>query len=367
LGYKHEEVRKFLNPGVKVVLQKRLLGTADAVKCALSALKGFKGTVLILYGDTPLLKKETIQKLLDFHTKNNLAATLLTGKLKKPDGYGRVVRDKFASISGIVEDKDADDFDKSILEINTGIICFDKVKLEQALKKVRPKNKKKEYYLTDTVNIIYKSGLLVDALNLADISEAMGINSRDELATANSIMQERINKEWMLRGVSIVDPRSTFIASGTKIGQDSTIYPFTVIERDVRIGKNCSVGPFVHLREGTRLADSVIAGNFLETVRTTIGTKTLVKHFSYLGDTRIGRSVNIGAGTVTANFDGKDKHRCQIKDNALIGSDTVLVAPVTVGKSAITGAGSAVIKNVCDKNIVVGVPARILKRKRKHG
>jgi bifunctional UDP-N-acetylglucosamine pyrophosphorylase/glucosamine-1-phosphate N-acetyltransferase len=326
-------------------------------------LSGFKGTVLVLYGDNPLLQKQTLKKLLEYHICNDSDATLLTATVDKPSGYGRILRDKYASICGIAEEKDADDFQKEIKEINTGIICFNKERLSEALGLVRANNRKKEYYLTDAVRILYKKGRLVNSVRLTDINEALGINSRVELASANRIMQQRINEAFMKSGVSIVDPGSAFIAYGTKIGRDTTIYPFTVIERDVTIGSRCFIGPFAHLRDGTLLGDDVIAGNFLEIVRSRLSAKTLVKHFSYIGDARLGRAVNIGAGTVTANFDGRDKHITLIKDNAFIGSDTVLVSPVVVGRSAKTGAGSIVLKHtkVPDGRTVAGVPAKLLK------
>jgi len=363
LGHKADEVKKSLRPGVKVVIQKRLVGTADAVKVALSALKNFKGTVLILYADIPLLKKETIKSLIERHIRDNLDATILTATIDKPKGYGRILRDKLASISGIIEEKDADDYEKEIKEINTGIICFDKEKLVSALRGVRPNNRKKEYYLTDAVSMFYKKGYLVTSAKISDINEAMGINSRVDLARANRIMQQRINEKLMLGGVGIIDPVSTFISYGAKIGRDTTIYPFTVIENDVKIGKRCLVGPFAHLREGTRIEDDCLVGNFLEIVRSRLSAKTLVKHFSYLGDVRIGRNANIGAGTVVANFDGKKKHVAVIGDNAFVGSDTVLVAPVRVGKGARTGAGSVVLKNVAGGTTVVGVPARPINKR----
>jgi bifunctional UDP-N-acetylglucosamine pyrophosphorylase/glucosamine-1-phosphate N-acetyltransferase len=364
LGHRHQLLRKFIKPTVMVVIQKRLLGTADAVRVALAKLKSFRGTCLVLYADNPLLKKETIRNLLKYHLENNLDATLLTARLNKPSGYGRILRDKYASICGIVEEKDADDYQKDIKEVNTGIICFNKDRLASALKYIRPNNRKKEYYLTDIVGIFYKKGYLIDGLRIPDINEARGINSRQDLAIANRIMQKRINEDLMQKGITIVDPDSTFIGYGTKIGQDTTIYPFTVIERDVKIGKRCFIGPFAHLREGTVIEDNVVAGNFLETVRSKISSKTLAKHFCYLGDSRIGSQVNIGAGTVTANFDGRKKNITVIKNKAFIGSDTVLVAPVKVGKAAKTGAGAVVCKhkNVPDRTVVVGVPARPLKQ-----
>jgi bifunctional UDP-N-acetylglucosamine pyrophosphorylase/glucosamine-1-phosphate N-acetyltransferase len=367
LGHKYQEVRKILEPGVRVAIQKKLAGTADAVKVALRALRSFKGTVLVLYADNPLLEKSTIEKLIKHHRENNLAATLLTAKLEKPFGYGRVIRDQYSSISGIVEEKDADDFQKEIKEINTGIVCFDKEKLARALKKVRPNNRKKEYYLTDCIGILHAQGELIDNIKLEDVRQALGINSRADLAAANKVMQKRINEGFMKEGVSIVSPETTFIGFGTKIGKDSSIFPFTVIEKNVKIGKHCSIGPFVHLREGTILEDEVIVANFLEISRSTLSYKTIAKHFGYIGDCRIGKMVNIGAGAVTANFDGSKKNDTVIKDSAFIGCDTVLVAPVNIGRGARTGAGSVVTKNtrVSDGETVVGIPAkRLIKRTR---
>jgi len=363
LGHKHQEVRKYLREGIKAVIQKKLLGTADAVKAAMPLLKSFRGTVLVLYADNPLLKKETISKLLKYHAENKIDATLLTAQLDKPAGYGRILRDKYSSICGIVEEKDANDFQKDIKEINTGIICFNKKSLSGALKHVRPNNRKKEYYLTDIISILYKKGYLVDSVKIADVDEALGINSRSDLARANAIMQRRINEELMRQGVTILDPKTTFIGYATKIGNDTTIYPFTVIERGVKIGKRCSIGPFSHLREGTELKNDVSLGNFIEVVRSKISPKTKARHFGYLGDSRIGAGVNIGAGTVTANFDGKKKNITEIKDGAFIGSDTVIVAPVKIGKGSATGAGSVIVKNknIPDGKIAVGVPAKVLK------
>ena len=364
LGFKQELVRKIIPGGIKVSIQKRLIGTADAVKVGLTALKGFKGTVLVLYGDNPLLKKETLNKLLGYHIENNVDATLLTAQLKKPSGYGRIIRDKYFSISGIVEEKDADEVQKDIKEINTGIMVFKKNSLERNLRYIRTNNRKKEYYLTDIIGILAKKNYLVDGVKVEDPQEALGINNRVELAKANSLMQQRINEKFMQDGVTIIDPASAFINFGTAIGVDTVIYPFTVIERGVKIGKRCLVGPFAHLREDTELKDDIIAGNFIEMVRVKIGAKTLVKHFSYIGDSSVGSCVNIGAGTVTANFDGLKKNNTVIKDRANIGSDTIIVAPVRIGKSAVTGAGSVITKNIPDNTVVVGVPARILRKKR---
>lgn len=365
LGHRYEQVRKIIPRKTKVVIQRRLLGTADAVKQALSALKSFKGAVLVLYADTPLLKKDTLEKFLEFYRDNDLDVALLTAEIEKPAGYGRIIRDKYFNISRIVEDKDADDFQKDIKEVNTGIICFNKKSLSMALKQVRLNKRKKEYYLTDTVEILYKKGFLIGGLKISDINETQGVNSRSDLAKANRIMQGRINEKIMHSGVTIIDPESTFIDYGVRIGGDTVIYPFTVIERNVKIGKRCSIGPFAHIREGTNIEDEVTAGNFLEIVRSNISSRTLIKHFGYLGDSRIGKDANIGAGCVTANFNGYQKNKTFIKDKAFIGSDTILVAPVKIGRKAVVGAGSVVLKNkdVADGAKAVGVPARIINDK----
>lgn len=367
LGHKHREVVRLLSKNVKVVLQKRLLGTADAVKCTKGYLRGFKGSLLILYADHALFKRETISKLVRHHIKNNLDATLLTAVVNDPVGYGRILRDRGGVVSGVVEENKANDFQKDIKEINLGASCFDKEKLFDALRYIKADNPKKEYYLTESIGVLYKRDVSIEAIRISDIDEAMGINHYPDLVKANRLMRKRIHENLMKQGVRVFDPDSTFIDWDVKIGQNTTIYPFTVIERDVKIGKNCSIGPFTHLRPGTVIKDNVILGNFVELVRSDVGKRCRVKHFSYLGDSRIGSYVNIGAGSVTANFDGKKKSVTVIKDRAFIGSDTILIAPVKVGKSAVTGAGSVITKdnNVPDRGVVVGVPAKILKKRSK--
>lgn len=257
VGHKHEEVTAILPPGLAAARQKKLIGTADAVKCAMPYLKGFKGTVLVLYGDTPLLKKETISKMLKFHTENKLEATLLTAQLDKPGSYGRILRNKVHCIYGIVEEKDANDFQKEIKEINTGIICFDKESLDYALARIKPHNVKKEYYLTDAIGLLHKRSGQVDSMKITDIKEALGINSRVELAQAQEIMRKRINEQHMQAGVTLVDPAATAIDFGVRIGADTTIYPFTVVESGARIGQRCRIGPFTRVKAGERVGDGV--------------------------------------------------------------------------------------------------------------
>ncbi len=364
LGHQAEAVRPIVPAGVEVVLQRLQKGTAHAVRQALPRLRSFSGTVLILYGDTPLLQAETVRRLVRKHRDSGAAATILTAKLQKPAGYGRIVRDAYQSISEIVEEKDADDFQKTIDEINTGFVCFQKAALQKVLSAVKTNNRKGEFYLTDCIRLLARQGKTIAGMDIGDVNEALGINSRLELAQAAAIIQRRINERHMKAGVTIVDPATAWIAWGARIGADTVIYPFTFIEKGVSIKGRCSVGPFARLREGTRLEQEVVIGNFLEIVRSRISPQSLAKHFGYIGDSRIGRRVNIGAGTVTANFDGKAKNETIIRDGAFIGSDSVLVAPVFVGRGAVTGAGAVLPRRtrVRAGETVVGVPARRLQK-----
>ncbi|MCG8430330.1 MAG: NTP transferase domain-containing protein [Candidatus Omnitrophica bacterium] len=260
LGHKHEQIRPLIPQGMKVVLQRRMCGTADAVKAAFSALRGFSGEVVVLYGDTPLLQKETINKLLKHHRAHRFAVTLLTAKPAQPKGYGRILRDKLYGICGIAEEKDATDFQRNIKEVNTGIMCFSRAALTSVLKKIRPNNRKKEYYLTDAVHLLYKKGELIGNIGIGDVSETLGINSRDELSIAHRVMHKRITTALMKEGVTIIDPASVYIAYGVRIGPDTTVYPFTVIEGNVTVGRRASIGPFAHVRAGSRIKEGSCVG-----------------------------------------------------------------------------------------------------------
>lgn len=367
VGYKDDLVKSILGKGVKIVQQKKLVGTADAVLSAKSRLGGLGTDVLILYGDHPLFTEETISNLISYHFKNNLDCTFTTAILNQPKGYGRIRRDNYGRVKEIIEETDMGKLDEDIKEVNMGAYCFKAKSLFSALNKVKLNKKKKEYYLTDVINILFENHAKIDTIVMEDVTQALGINSRVDLAKASQIMRMRILRDFMDSGVSIIDPSTTYIDEDVSIGQDTIIYPFTVIESDVKIGKNCSIGPFCHLRPKSVVADNAKIGNFTEINRSKIGPDTIMKHFGYLGDAVVGSNVNIGAGTVTANYDGKKKQQTQIKDNAFIGSDSILVAPVKIGKAAITAAGCVVTKkkNVPDKTVVAGVPAKILRRKGK--
>ena len=367
VGYKADLLKKYFGKKAKLVIQKQLLGTGDAVMRTRPWLDNFKGHVLILYGDTPLLTKETLKRLINHHINTKASCTLLTANLKNPTGYGRILRDKNYHIIKIIEDQEASIYEKVITEVNAGVICFRANDLFRVLKEIKPQNKKKEYFLTDTIELLLRQGQKVESVIAEDNQEILGINSRDDLTRAQEIVRRRSLYKFMLKGITIVDPNTTFIDDSVEIGQDSIIYPFTVIEEKVKIGKGCEIGPFSRIRSGVNILDKVKIGNFTEITRSKIGKGTNIRHQSYIGDTIVGDKVNIGAGTIIANYDGKTKHETIIEDSAFIGCGTILVAPVKVGKGAVTGAGCIVPRkhNIPAGKVVVGIPAKILKKKRR--
>lgn len=364
-GHGLELVRQACGAGTQVVRQKELLGSGHAVNQTARLLRGFQGSVAVLYCDTPLLSAGTLKKLLEDHVSGRTDCTLLSVEVDRPEGYGRIKKNAAGSVETIVEENDATAAEKKIREINVGCYVFDGRKLFESLKKVPRNPGKNEYYLTDTIGILSKEGR-VSAVVSRDTEETMGINTRHHLAEAEGIMQQKLLEQWIEKGVRIRDPRTTVIDAGVRIGAETEILPHTVIETGCVIGKRCVIGPFARLRGASVIQDEAVIGNFVEIVRSSIGRKTQVKHLTYLGDAQVGESVNIGAGTITANYDGKKKNRTVIKDRAQIGSGTVLIAPVVVGRGAKTGAGSVVTrgKNVPDGAVMAGVPAKVLfKRK----
>ncbi|MDD5006207.1 MAG: sugar phosphate nucleotidyltransferase [Candidatus Omnitrophica bacterium] len=366
LNKEHTAVLDYINARknkyIKAVFQKKPQGTADAVMSANKFLSKAKANVLILCADTPLIKTQTLQQLVNHHKDRNASCTMLTSFLDNPSGFGRIVRDEYSKVRCIIEEMDASFSQKQIREINSGIYCFNSVDLLQALNEVGLNAKKKEYYLTDVIEILYKNNKRIETCVSSNPEEALGINSRLELSHANEIMRMRIIEEFLKNGVSVLDPKTTFINYGVSIGKETAIYPFTVIQSGVKIGSKCSIGPFCHLREGTVIKDNSVVGNFTEIVRSQLGEGTYFKHLGYLGDTSVGKGVNIGAGMTIANFDGKNKNRTVIGDKAFIGCDTVIVAPAKIGKSAVTGAGAVITKgsNIKNNSVVVGVPAKPL-------
>lgn len=366
-GANRRELAPLYSGRAEIVLQSRRLGTGHAVMCCRPKLRRFEGDLLVLPGDAPLVRRQTLSELLSRHRKAKAHASFLTSYADEPHGYGRILRDSSGRVTGIREEVEASDSEKNIKEVNSGVYLFDTGCLFEVLDEIRPSRRKGEYYLTDAIEVLARNGRQVDAYPLAESGELMGINTREDLAVAWQEMGKRNVQYHLERGVTIVLPENTFIEADVQIGADTIIYPFSYIEKGVKIGKGCSLGPFAKIRSGSTIRDGAIIGSFVEIVRSSIGKGSLVKHLTYLGDTEVGEKVNIGAGTITANFDGKKKCRTRIGDRAFVGCDTILVAPVSVGRGARTGAGSVILsgKDVPAKATAVGVPAHILVRKRR--
>jgi bifunctional UDP-N-acetylglucosamine pyrophosphorylase/glucosamine-1-phosphate N-acetyltransferase len=377
------------------VVQETPRGTGDAVKIALSALANGIRRVVVLAGDTPLIGSATIASMLERQEATGASATMLTARVDDPTGYGRVVRGDDGSIERVVEQKDANPDEAVIDEINTGAFVFELDPLSTVLPKLGSDNAQQEYYLTDSLSLLLAEGHPVSSFETL-AHEATGVNSRSQLAEVGQHLRRLATDHWMDNGVTIVDPSSTFIDSTVMIAPDATINPFTFLEgtttigagaevgpqariidseikggasvtfavvRESSIGEEATVGPFASLRPGTTLERGARAGTFVETKKTTIGEGSKANHLSYLGDATIGKGVNVGAGTITCNWDGTEKHETVIDDDAYIGSDTMLVAPTHIGKRAATGAGSVVRGDVPDDALAVGVPARIIEGK----
>ncbi|MCM8763611.1 MAG: sugar phosphate nucleotidyltransferase [Candidatus Omnitrophica bacterium] len=361
VGYKKETLLPYLKE-VKIIVQKRLLGTGHALLATKPYLKNFKRTILVISGDVPLVREATLQKLVKQHQSLNSAVTILVANIQEPRGYGRILRDKNSKVIKICEETDLEKGLSGIKEVNSGIYCFKSSLLFRYLKKIKPNPRKKEYYLTDIIGLMAGEGEKISTLCIDDSEEILGINTREDLSRAGKVLNKRMVKKLMDKGVTIVDPLNTYIGEGVEIGKDTIIFPFTVIEPGVSIGRNCRIGPFCHLREKTVIGDNVELGNFVELVRTRMDSFSKAKHLTYLGDACVGKDVNIGAGTIVANFDGKKKNKTIIYDKAFIGSGTILISPVKVGKGAVTGAGTVVTRNkdVPPGETVVGVPAKIL-------
>lgn len=380
--------------GFKFVEQSERLGTGHALHQAEAALKSRCDQVLVVNADMPLLRGETLVRLVEEHARSGAVLTLLAVNSHDPRGFGRLVRDKEGNISHIVEEAHASPAELQIQELNAGAYCFEASWLWRALPRLEL-SPKGEYYLTDLVKLAAGEGLRVGHVSAQDEAEKIGVNTRIHLAEAEAAMRERINQEWMGRGVTLQDPATTYIGPQVQIGRDSLILPNTHLEGETVIGENCrigpnsiirdsrigdgceveasvvegaqlaegvDVGPFSHLREGAILETGVHVGNFGEIKNSHLGPGVKVGHFSYLGDATIGADVNIGAGTVTCNFDGEKKNPTTIDEDAFIGSDTMLVAPVRIGSRARTGAGSVVTKDVPADSVAVGVPARTIRR-----
>ena len=389
VGSHKDEVIEHLSkiaPKAKTIFQEKRNGTGGAAQLALASHKG-DGTVLILAGDTPLLTTQTLQEFIDLHASHKNKASVLTALLPDPTGYGRIIRGGDGVILKIVEEKDATDSEKDIDEINTGVYLFESKVLSAVISKIQSNNSQKELYLTDVISLLNDQKESVHAIVSNDYTETLGINDRTQLAECAAIMRDRINNQYMLAGVSIIDPTTTWIDAGVKIEADVVIYPSssisgesviksgaiigprtTLVDCEVgsgasviesfatksKIGAGAKVGPYTYLRKGTVLDSDSKAGAFVEIKNSTVGKGSKVAHLSYVGDAQIGQESNIGAATVFVNYDGENKHQTKIGDQVRIGSDTMLVAPVTIGDGAYTAAGSVINEDVPAGAIGIG-------------
>jgi bifunctional UDP-N-acetylglucosamine pyrophosphorylase/glucosamine-1-phosphate N-acetyltransferase len=364
VGYAADQVLESLQgePNILFATQSDQLGTGHAVKICRPLLDDYRGPAMVLVGDEPLLRPEPLADLLARQEHEGAACLLGTAKVHDAMGFGRILRDSAGRFLRIVEERDCTPEEKAIREVNPSCYVFELPLLWEALEQIGTSNAQHEYYLTDAPERLMAMGQKVMALNVLRPDDILGVNTRQHLAHAASLMQARIQDHWMTEGVTIVDPHNTYIDGRAAIGRDTVIYPFSVISGAVKIGVDCRVGPFSHLRDGTVLEGGVEVGAFVEVSRSHIETGTVARHLAYLGNALVGRDVNVGAGTITANFDGKRKNETRIGDRARIGSGAIMVAPVTIGSEAVIGAGAVITrgKHVDDGDTVVGVPARSL-------
>ena len=401
VGHQAEEVQAAVeaevDEGFCFAKQAEQRGTGDAVIAARQQFANSSGTLLVLSGDVPLVRVETLKQLIDEHESSGAACTILTVRLENPTGYGRIVRDDANEFQRIVEQRDASDEERQIREINSGIYCFESSKLFSALDRVKPENSQGEYYLTDVPAILKHDGDLVSLHLHHDAREISGVNTRAELAEFENLLRRKTVRRLMIdSGVTFIDPSHAYISSEAVLGPDCTIHPDVHIEGnsvlgetcdiqqgcrivnsrlgnrvtikdhclivDSEIADDCTVGPFAHLRMNAQMQERSVVGNFVEVKKSKIGRGTKSMHLTYLGDATIGDDTNIGAGTVTCNYDGKHKHPTTIENNVRIGSDTMLVAPVRVGQGSVTAAGSVVTEDVPPQTLVAGVPAKVKKK-----
>lgn len=379
VGHGSDSVMAYIGNDSEYVLQEEQLGTGHAVIQAEKLLGDKEGTTLVVCGDTPLIRQETFEQLLEYHEKEGAQATILTSRAEDPTGYGRVIRHPEKGVERIVEHKDASEEERLVDEINTGTYCFDNKTLFKALKQISNDNAQGEYYLTDVIEIIKKDAGKIAAYLTPDFDETLGVNDRVALQEAERILKERINRKHLLNGVTIIDPLTTYIHPDVKIEQDAIIHPGSIIKgksiikkhaeigpyteivnctvgehtiikqsvaRDSVIGSGVQIGPYAHIRPETNIEDEAKIGNFVELKKATIGKHSKVSHLSYLGDASVGDHVNVGCGTITVNYDGKRKHVTTIEDDAFVGCNSNLIAPVTIGKRAYVAAGSTITDDV---------------------
>ncbi|MDO5787868.1 MAG: bifunctional UDP-N-acetylglucosamine diphosphorylase/glucosamine-1-phosphate N-acetyltransferase GlmU [Fusobacterium sp.] len=393
LGHKKEEVLKVVGENCDYVLQTEQLGTGHAVIQAKEKLEGYDGDVMILCGDTPLLRESTLKSLYEYHKESGAVTTILTSIYENPFGYGRIVKED-GLVKAIVEEKEASEEIKKIKEVNAGVYCFNSKELFKALDKIDNNNEKGEYYLTDVIGIQVSENKKVQSFILEDKMEILGVNSKVELAQAGKVLRDRKNRELMEEGVILIDPETTYVEESVKVGRDTILYPGVVLQGKTVIGENCEIignsriidsvlgnnirvessvieesiledgvtmGPFAHIRPKSLLKEKVHIGNFVEVKKSTLEKGVKAGHLTYLGDAQVGENTNIGAGTITCNYDGVNKFKTVIGKDAFIGSDSMLVAPVNIGEKALIGAGSVITKDVPSNSLAVSRSKQIIK------
>lgn len=393
LGHESDIVKSRLPENTVIAMQTEQLGTGHAVIMAKDHIKD-EDTILVLCGDTPLIKEDTLKRLFNYHIENSYHATVLTTEVENPTGYGRIIRDKNLDLLKIVEQKDATEYEKLVKEINSGIYCFNGKSLRESLDLLDNNNAQGEYYLTDTIKIIREKGNKVGAFNGSTIEELMGVNSRVELSKAEEIMRRRINESHMVNGVTIIDTNSTYIEADVEIGNDTIIYPGVMLRGNTKIGSGCTieinscitnsvvgdnskvmnstvidsvigenttVGPYAYLRPKSKLGNNVKIGDFVEVKNATIEDNSKASHLSYIGDALVGKDVNIGCGVVFVNYDGKNKFKSVVKDGAFIGSNSNLVAPVTVEKKGYIATGSTITDDVPEGSLAIARERQVVK------
>lgn len=386
VGHGAEKVQAYLGEEAQFVKQEQQLGTGHAVLQAKELLASEEGTTIVICGDTPLVKSSTIQEMITLHEQSGAAATILTASFADPTGYGRIIRNEVGIVERIVEQKDCTPDEAKVQEINTGTYCFDNKKLFDALSRVTNDNAQGEYYLTDVIGLFRQAGEVVQGYCTSDLAEAIGVNDRVALAEAEQLMRARINRQHLINGVTIIDPASTYIEAGVTIGADTVVYPGTVLKGTTTIGEDCiigpnsdlsnstihngvtikhsvldsaevgdesSVGPFAYLRPKTVVGKHCKVGDFVELKNAKLDDGSKVSHLSYVGDADVGKDVNIGCGAITVNYDGINKFKTEIGDNAFIGSNVNLVAPVKVGEGAYVVAGSTVTRDVPSGDLAI--------------
>lgn len=353
VGYKREEIQNLLKDTVKYAIQEEQLGTGHAVIQASKLLEEKKGKVLILNGDHPIMRPETLRNLVETSYKREESATILTMVHKDIIPYGKVIHDENGNVKEIIEHKDCNEEQLQIREVNLGMYCFDIEKLLEALKLLKNDNVQKEYYLTDVIKIMYNKGLKTGSIVVSDNTEVLGVNDRMDLQVLTKALQLRINTELMKNGVTIEDINTTYIYDDVEIGMDTVIHPNTTIKSGTKIGENCEIGPNAHIRENCNLANNVKIGSFVELKKAEVGEGTKIPHLSYIGDCKIGSKTNIGCGTITCNYDGTNKNETIIGNDCFIGSNSNLIAPIKLGDKSFIAAGSTITDDVPEESLAI--------------